>query len=87
MAQMNGREPLPLESILGSAPTAYPFDLRNDAVTASDCIARRMRPSLADDEFVGMANWVAESINDLLKTDSETALGSSSSSGSHHPSR
>jgi len=36
MAQLNGREPLPLGSILGSAPMVYPFGLRNAAAIADE---------------------------------------------------
>ena len=34
-----------------------------------------------------MADWVTESIHDLLEADFDTLLDSYSSRGSHHPSR
>ena len=36
MEQLNGRETLPLGSILGSTPMAYPFGLRNAAAIADE---------------------------------------------------
>lgn len=46
-----------------------------------------MRPSDADDEFVGMADYAIESIHDLLRAGSKSLSGSHSGDGSHHPSR
>jgi hypothetical protein len=45
-----------------------------------------MHPSLADDEFMGMADYVMESIHDLLTRDSKTISNSDSRRVSHHPS-
>jgi hypothetical protein len=39
-----------------------------------------------NDEFVGMANYVVESIHDLLVRDPESTSDSASSQGSYHPS-
>jgi hypothetical protein len=44
-----------------------------------------MHLSLADEEFVGMVDYLVESIHDLLTGDSETISDSNSSRGSHHP--
>jgi hypothetical protein len=46
-----------------------------------------MHPSSADDEFVGMVDYIIESFHDLLAGDSEAVSDSDSSGGSHHPSR
>jgi hypothetical protein len=45
-----------------------------------------MIPSFADDEFMGMADYIVESFHDLLAGDSEAIFDSDSSGGSHHPS-
>jgi hypothetical protein len=44
------------------------------------------RPSPTNDEFVGMADYVEESIHDLLANDSESISDSTSNQGSYHPS-
>ena len=46
-----------------------------------------MHPSPANDEFVGMTEYVTESFHDLLVGDLESPSNSDSSRGSHHPSR
>jgi hypothetical protein len=40
-----------------------------------------------NDKFVGMADYVMESIHDLLVSDSKSISNSASSQGSYHPSR
>jgi hypothetical protein len=40
-----------------------------------------------NDEFMGMANYIVESIHNLLVSDSETISDSASSQESYHPSR
>ena len=46
-----------------------------------------MHPSLTDDEFVGMIEYVAESFHDILVGDLEMIFDSNSHRGSHHPSQ
>jgi hypothetical protein len=46
-----------------------------------------MHLSSANDEFVGMMDYITESFHDLLMGDSEAISNSDSSRGSHHPSR
>jgi hypothetical protein len=61
--------------------------VHNVARTIDHLIAQRMHPSSADNEFVGMTDYVAESFHELLAGDSEVISDSDSSRGSHHPSR
>ena len=46
-----------------------------------------MPPSLVNDEFVGMTEYVVESFHDLLARESGSPSDFDSSRGSHHPSR
>jgi hypothetical protein len=46
-----------------------------------------MHPPPANDEFVGMADYVMESFYNLLMGDPEGISDSDPSRGSHHPSR
>ena len=46
-----------------------------------------MYPPPMDDEFVGMADYIAESFHDPLVGDLESISDYNSSRGSHHPSR
>ena len=46
-----------------------------------------MPPSPANDEFMGMTEYVVESFHDLLVGESKSPSSSDSSRGSHHPSR
>ena len=46
-----------------------------------------LRPSTANNEFVGVTDYVSESFYDLIVEGSETVSDSDSSGGSHHPSR
>jgi hypothetical protein len=43
-----------------------------------------MHPPPADSKFIGVADYLMESIHDLLASDSESISDSSSSRGSHH---
>ena len=86
MAQLAGGEPLSLEYLIRSIPTALPFDLRNATETDGHPVAQRTPSSPANDEFVGMTEYVVESFHDLLAGESESSFGSDSSRGSHHPS-
>jgi hypothetical protein len=45
-----------------------------------------MHPPSADDEFMGMMDYVVESFHNLLARDSKMISDSDSSGGSHHPS-
>ena len=49
-------------------------------------MAQHTPPSLANDEFVGMTEYVTKSFHDLLIGELESPSGSVSSRGSHHPS-
>ena len=46
-----------------------------------------MPPSPANDEFMGMAEYIVESFHDLLTRESKSPSDFDSSRGSHHPSR
>ena len=70
-----------------SAPTAFPFGLRNAAATACHLVALRMVQPPADDEFVGVIEHDTESLRRLLTEELESSSSSNSSRGSHHPSR
>ena len=87
MMQLAGGDPLSLEYLIRSAPTAFPSGLRNAARTVSHLVAQRMHPSPTNDEFMGMTEYVTESFHGLLTGDSESLSDSDSSRGSHHPSR
>jgi hypothetical protein len=50
-------------------------------------VAQRFRPLPADSEFVRMMDYILDLIHDLLESGLETFSDSSSSEGSHHPSR
>ena len=50
-------------------------------------MVQRMHPSPANDEFMGMTEYIMESFHDLLVGDLESPSNSDSSRGSHHPSR
>ena len=87
MTQLAGGEPLSLEYHTRDTSIAVSFDLRNAARTVGHLAVQRMYPPPMDDEFVGMADYIAESFHDLLEGDSESISDSNSSRGSHHPSR
>ena len=52
----------------------------------SSYVAQRMCPSYTNSEFVGMADYVLESVYDLQGMGSESLSTSCSRDGSHHPS-
>ena len=87
MAQLVREEPLSLEYLIWSAPTVLPFGLRNAAETDGHLVVRHTPPSLMNDEFVGMTEYVVESFHDLIAGESESPSDSDSSRGSHHPSQ
>ena len=70
-----------------SAPTAFPFGLRNAAATISHLVARRMVLPPTNNEFVGVIEHIMESLHNLLTEEPGSSSGSDSSRGSHHPSR
>ena len=86
MTQLAREEPLSPEYLIRSAPIALPFGLRNTAETVGHPVAQRTPPSPANDEFVGMTEYVMESFHDLLAGESESPYDSDSSRRSHHPS-
>ena len=86
MTQLAGGEPFSLEYLIRSAPTALPSGLRNTAETVGHLVAQRTPPSPANNEFVGMTEYVMESFHDLLVGETESPSTFDSSRGSHHPS-
>ena len=60
MARLAGGEPLSLEYLIRSAPTALPSSLRNAAETFGHLVTLRTPPSPTNDEFVGMTEYVME---------------------------
>ena len=52
----------------------------------SSYVAQRMRLSYTNIEFIGMADYVSESVYDLQGMGSESLSTSRSRDGSHHPS-
>ena len=85
MTQLARGEPLSLEYLIRSAPTALPFGLRNAAETVGHLVAQRMIPSLTNNEFVGVIKHVMESFHDLLAEEPESPYGSNSSRGAITP--
>jgi len=85
--QLFGGEPLsPERHDEGSTSRLRPLSLHN-ALQTLDSLAVGVRmPTLDDIEFVGMADHVENSINNIF-SDSEIYSESGSSEGSHHPSR
>ena len=63
------------------------FSLRNAAEIGGHLVAQRTPPSPANDEFMGMTEYVMESFHDLLAGETEWPSTCDSSWGSHHPSR
>ena len=64
-----------------------PLGLCNAAETVGHLVAQRTPPFPANDEFVGMTEYITESFHDLITEESESPSSSDSSRGSHHPSR
>ena len=87
MTLLVGGELLSPEYLIRSTSTALPFSLRNAAETVDHPVTQRTPPSPANDEFVGMTEYVAEFFHDLLTGESESPSDSDSSRGSHHFSR
>ena len=70
-----------------SAPTAFPFSLRNATATACHFVALHMVQPPVDSEFMGVIEHDTESIHKLLTEELESSPSSDSSRGSHHPSQ
>jgi hypothetical protein len=77
----------PLSPVILNAPTMFPFSLHNAAGTVGHLTVQCMHPPPANDEFVGMVDYVTKSFYDLLVGDSRRISDSDSSRGSHHSSR
>ena len=86
MMQLTRGELLSPEYLIWSTLTVLPFGLRNATETVGHLVAQRTPPSPANDEFMGMTEYIVESFHDLLVGDSESLSNSNSSRGSHHPS-
>ena len=78
---------LSLEHSARSAPTMFPFGLRNATATISHLVAQRTIMSPSNNEFVGMIKSVTESLHGHLAEGLGLDSGSDSGRGSHHPSR
>ena len=75
------------EYLVQSTATTLLFGLRNAIETVGHLMAQRTPPSPANDEFVGMTEYVAESFHDLSVGETQSPSSSDSSRGNHHPSR
>ena len=75
------------EGFVRSAPTAFPFGLRNAAATAGHLLALRMVQPPTDSEFVGTIEPDTETLHRLLTEEPGLFSSSDSSRGSHHPSQ
>ena len=85
MTQLAEGEPLSLEYLIRSAPTALPFGLHNATETVGHLVTQRTPSSPMNDEFVGMTKYVVESFHDLLARESESTSDSDSSRGAITP--
>jgi hypothetical protein len=65
----------------------FPFGLCNAAEDARRLAAVPFGSSRIDDEFMMMTGYISECFHDLLAGELEAIFDSSSSGGSHHPSR
>jgi hypothetical protein len=87
MTQLVDGEPISPDVLTRDASAAYSFSLHNATETIASFVAQHLCPLPADSEFVGMANYIMDSIHNLLESGSKTFSNSNSSGGSHHPSR
>jgi hypothetical protein len=78
MAQLYGAEPLSLEIMVESALTAFLFGLHSTAEDVHLLVALRFGSLPADDEFMGMIDYVLESFHDLVVGESEVISNSDS---------
>jgi hypothetical protein len=65
---------------------AFPFGLHSAAGIIFDLVAQRMHPLPVNYEFIGMVDYVVDSVRDPLGSGSETSSDSNSGVGSYHPS-
>jgi hypothetical protein len=65
---------------------AYPFGLCNAMETIASFMVQRLHPLPMGGKFVRMADYIVDSIHDLLESGSGMLFNSNSSEGSHHPS-
>jgi hypothetical protein len=61
-------------------------DLRSTAETVGHPMAQRTPPSLVNNKFMGMTEYVMKSFHNLLVGESGSSFDSDSSRGSHRPS-
>jgi len=87
VARPSRKSHLSPERHMRSAPTAFPYGLRNAAATACHLMALRMVQTPANSEFMGVIEHDAESLHKLLIEEPESSSSSGSSMESHHPSR
>ena len=85
MAQPSRGEPISPKILNERAPAALPFGLRNATQDAQRFTTLHMTPGPTNTEFIGMTNYMSESIYDLLAETSESLSDSGSSVASHHP--
>jgi hypothetical protein len=86
MTQLANGEPLSSDTLTQDASTAFPYDLRNAVQIVGHHMVRYFCSPPANDESVGMADYIEESIHDLLANDLESISDSASSQGSYHTS-
>ena len=87
VTQLAEGEPLSPNIMTECTMMAYPFGLKNATVHASHHAASRNAMHPTNDEFVGMADYVSESVFDLMAERSTLGSSSYSSGESHHPSQ
>jgi hypothetical protein len=63
----------------------FSYGLRNTAQIVERHMAQRFCLPTTNDEFMGMADYIMESIHDLLVSDSESISNSASSQGATTP--
>lgn len=86
MLQLSGGKPLSRDILAGNAPTTFSFALCNIAQVMPRLAAPHASPLPMDIEYVGIVDYVYESIQDLLARKLDNISDSYSSKGRHHPS-
>jgi hypothetical protein len=76
-----------LDVLSRDALPAFSFGLRNAVETIASFMAQCLRPPPTSGEFIGMADYIVDSIHNLLELGLGMLSNSNSSEGSHHPSR
>ena len=87
VVQLSGGEPVPLKVLTGRTLATFLFVLHNTAQDAQRLATLHMAPGPPNAEFIGMTDYVTESIHDHLVEASESLLDSGSGEASHHLSR